>query len=164
MGHTSLRELVAADVMQRDMVTVSPVDTLRDALALMTENHVTGLPVMDDKSRCIGLITASDILGFEEEHADDSAEKGDMMQHFNADSGRWESVPVSAFGLEEFGDVHVEEVMSRDLIWVDRDTSIKKIASQMINDDVHRVLVMDERFNLYGIITSFDFVRVVAET
>lgn len=163
MAQSTLRELVAADVMQRDMVTVSPSDTLRDALALMTENHVTGLPVMDGRSRCIGLITASDILGFEEEHAEDSAEKG-MMQHFNAENGRWESIPASAFGLEEFGDVTVEEVMSRDLIWVGRDTPVKQIAKQMLNDDVHRVLVMDERYSLYGIITSFDFVRVVAES
>ena len=163
MSQTTLRELVAADVMQRDMVTVSPSDTLRDALALMTENHVTGLPVMDGKSRCIGLITASDILGFEEEHAEDNSEKG-MMQHFNSENGRWESVPISAFGLEEFGDVRVEEVMSRELIWVDRDTPLKKVATQMLNDDVHRVLVMDERFKLYGIITSFDFVRVVADS
>ena len=33
----------------------------------------------------------------------------------------------------------------------------------MLEHDVHRVLVMDEKFNLYGIITSFDFVRVIAE-
>jgi CBS domain-containing membrane protein len=163
MSNTTLRDLVAADIMQRDMVTVSPADTLRDALALMTENHVTGLPVMDGKSRCIGLITASDILGFEEEHAEDSSAEG-MMQHFNNENGRWESVPISAFGLEEFGDVRVDEVMSRELIWVDRDTPLKKVASQMLNDDVHRVLVMDDRYNLYGIITSFDFVRVVAES
>ena len=149
--------------MQRDMITVAPSDTLRDALALMTENHVTGLPVMDDKSRCIGLITASDILGFEEEHAEDASERG-MLQHFNADIGRWESVPISAFGLEEFGDVRVEEVMTRELISVSRDTPLKEVALKMLNDDVHRVLVMDEKYRLYGIISSFDFVRVVAES
>jgi CBS domain-containing protein len=163
MAHTTLRQLVAADVMQRDMVTVSPGDTLRDALALMTENHVTGLPVMDTKSRCIGLITASDILGFEEEHAEDGADEG-MMQHFNNEIGRWESVPLSAFGLEEFGDVRVDEVMTRELIYVERDTPLKEVAQKMLSEDVHRVLVMDERFNLYGIVTSFDFVRVVAES
>jgi CBS domain-containing protein len=163
MAQTTLRQLVAADVMQRDMVTVSPGDTLRDALALMTENHVTGLPVMDTKSRCIGLITASDILGFEEEHAEDGADEG-MMQHFNNEIGRWESVPLSAFGLEEFGDVRVDEVMARELIYVERDTPLKDVAQKMLSEDVHRVLVMDERFNLYGIVTSFDFVRVLAES
>src|SRR6185312_11245723 len=99
MANTTLRLLSAADVMQRDMITVSPSNTLRDALALMTENHVTGLPVMDGKSRCIGLISASDILGFEEEHAEDDSEDG-MLQHYNGEIGKWESVPVSAFGLE----------------------------------------------------------------
>lgn len=163
MANATLRQLVAADIMQRDMVTVSPGDTLRDALALMTENHVTGLPVMDARSRCIGLITASDILGFEEEHAEERADEG-MMQHFNNEIGRWESVPLSAFGLEEFGDVRVEEVMSRELIHVQRDTPLKEVAQRMLGENVHRVLVMDERYNLYGIVTSFDFVRVLAES
>jgi CBS domain-containing protein len=163
MSHATLQGLVASDVMQRDMVTVAPNNTLRDALALMTENHVTGLPVMDDNSRCIGLITASDILGFEEEHAEDRSEVG-TMQHYNAEIRRWESVPISAFGLEEFGDVRVEEVMTRELISVSRDTPLKKVARKMLEEDVHRVLVMDDRYRLYGIISSFDFVRVVAES
>jgi CBS domain-containing protein len=163
MRSATLGQLTAADVMQRDMVTVSPADTLRDALLMMTENHVTGLPVMDDKSRCIGLITASDILGFEEEHADDNSAAG-MMQHFNPELSRWESVPISAFGLEEFGDVRVDEVMTRELIHVDRDTPLKSVAQKMLDDNVHRVLVMDDRFNLYGIVSSFDFVRVMAES
>jgi len=163
MANSTLRQLVAADVMQRDMVTVAPGETLRVALALMTENHVTGLPVMDSKSRCIGLITASDILGFEEEHAEDTADSG-MIQHFNNEIGRWESVPLSAFGLEEFGDVRVEEVMTRELISVDRDTPLKAVAQKMLDANIHRVLVMDVKFRLYGIITSFDFVRVMAES
>jgi CBS domain-containing protein len=161
MEHAAVQQRVAADIMQRDMLTVAPNDTLRDALALMTENHVTGLPVMDGKSRCIGLITASDILGFEEEHAEESTDDG-MLQHFNPEISRWESVPISAFGLEEFGDVRVEEVMTRDLISVDRNTPLKKVARKMLDNDVHRVLVMDDKFNLYGIISSFDFVRVIA--
>jgi CBS domain-containing protein len=162
MGHAAVEHVVAADIMQRDMVTVAPSDTLRDALELMTANHVTGLPVMDSKSRCIGLITASDILGFEEEHAEESADDG-MLQHFNPELRKWESVPISAFGLEEFGDVRVDEVMTRDLIHVSRDTLLKQVARKMLEADVHRVLVMDDKFNLYGIISSFDFVRVVAE-
>jgi CBS domain-containing protein len=162
MGHATVGHVVAADIMQRDMITVGPSDTLRDALESMTANHVTGLPVMDSKSRCIGLITASDILGFEEEHAEESAEDG-MLQHFNPELRKWESVPISAFGLEEFGDVRVEEVMTRELVHVSRDTPLKQVAQKMLDADVHRVLVMDEKFNLYGIISSFDFVRVVAE-
>jgi IMP dehydrogenase len=153
----------AADFMRRDVVTIAPDDTLRDALALMTENHVTGLPVMNAKSQCVGLITASDILNYEEEHADDSS-KINTTQFFDPESQQWETVSVSAFGHDELGDVRVKEVMTRDLIWVDRKSSLKDVARRMIDDRVHRVLVMDDQFNLYGIISAIDIVRVVAET
>jgi len=162
MAKTAAKSLVAADLMQRDILTIAPDETLRDALLLMTEHHVTGLPVIDDLSRCIGLVTASDILNYEEEHVEDSLDGG-MMQHFNPETQQWESVPLSAFGLEEFGDVRVEEVMTRDLVWVKRDTPLKQVARRMLDQQVHRVLVMDEHLALYGMISAFDFVRVVAE-
>src|SRR4051812_28973060 len=121
---TISKRLTAADLMQRDIVAISPEDTLRDALASMTENHVTGLPVMNGKSRCVGLITASDILNYEEEHADDSAENGEA-KFFDPETQQWEAVPFSAFGLEEFGDVRVQDVMTRELVCVTRETPLK---------------------------------------
>jgi CBS domain-containing protein len=154
--------LTAADIMHRDIVSVAPDDTLRDALALMTANHVTGLPVMDDRSRCVGLITASDILNYEQERADASAESG-TAQFFDPETQTWQSAPLSAFGLEEFGDVRVSEVMTRELIWVARQASVKEVARRMIDERIHRVLVMDENNSLFGIISAFDLVSVVAE-
>jgi CBS domain-containing protein len=156
------RHLTAAMVMQRDIITVTRDDTLRDALALMTENHVTGLPEVDTSSRCIGLITAADILNYEQDHADDSAATH-TGHHFDAEMQRWVSVPFSAFGLEEFGDVRVSEVMSSDLIWVERDTPLTEVARRMINERVHRILVMGSKPRRYGIVSAYDFVRVIAE-
>lgn len=153
---------VASEYMQRDVVTVSPDDTLRDALGLMTENHVTGLPVMDEHSHCVGLITSSDILNYEQEHAAESAD-GATADFFDPETQQWETVPISVFGLEEFGEVRVCDVMTRDLIWVDRDTTLKNVAERMINERVHRVLVMDVASRLYGILSAYDFVRVAAE-
>jgi CBS domain-containing protein len=162
MAPVTFDRLEAADLMQRDIVTVAPQDSLRDALALMTDNHVTGLPVMDEKDRCVGLITATDILTYEQDH-DETDPEDHMVQHFNPDLQQWESVPTSAFGLEEFGDVRVEEVMSADLMWVEREASLREVARKMLDERVHRVLVMDGHGRLYGIISSFDFVRVLAE-
>jgi CBS domain-containing protein len=159
---TATGRRVASDYMQRDVVTVSPDDTLRDALALMTENHVTGLPVMDQSSRCVGLITSTDILNYEQDHTGDAAERG-TAQFFDPESQQWESVAISAFALEEFADVRVNDVMTRDLIWVDRDAPLQTVAQRMIDESVHRVLVMDVASRLYGILSAYDFVRVVAE-
>jgi CBS domain-containing protein len=153
---------VASDYMQRDVVTVSPDDTLRVALDLMTENHVTGLPVMGEHSRCVGLITSSDILNYEREHSGESAD-GATADFFDPETQQWEAVPLSAFGLEEFGDVRVSDVMTRNLIWVERYTPLEMVAQKMIDERVHRVLVMDVAYRLYGVISAFDFVRVAAE-
>jgi CBS domain-containing protein len=153
---------VAADLMQRDLVTVSPTDSLREALALMTSNHVTGLPVMDNNSRCVGLITASDILNYEQDHASDSSESG-MADVFDAESEQWETVPLSAFALQEFGHVSVNEVMTSDLIWIERDVAVRDVAQRMLSEGVHRVLVMDKQARLYGLLSAIDIVRYVAE-
>ena len=162
MSDPMLDQLVAADCMQREMVTISPSDTLRDALDLMTENHVTGLPVMDGKDRCVGLISATDILNYEQEHAEGV---GDAMtgQHYNPDIQQWETVSLTAFGLEDFGDVQVQDVMARNLISVERDTPLQKVAKTMLDTKVHRVLVLDDQQRLYGLVSSLDFVRAVAD-
>jgi CBS domain-containing protein len=156
------KQRVAADLMQRDLVTIAPKDTLREALAEMTNNHVTGLPVMDDNSRCVGLITASDILNYEQDHASDSSENG-MADVFDADTQQWETVPLSAFALQEFGHVRVSEVMTSDLIWVERDVPIEDVARRMLSEGVHRILVMDKQARLYGLLSAIDVVRYVAE-
>jgi CBS domain-containing protein len=157
------QEATAADYMQRDLITVSSDYSLREALALMIENHVTGLPVMADNARCIGLITASDILSYEQENDGDSAD-GVTVDVFDAESQQWQPVPVSAFGLEQFGDVSVREVMTTQLVSVDRHTPLRDAARRMIEEHVHRVLVMDAKGNLYGILSAYDFARVAAES
>ena len=164
MSTSRIEKLTAADIMQRDLVTVSLGDTLQDAMYQMTENHVTGLPVMDAKSRCVGLISASDILNYEQEHTEFTSEANtDMARHFNVDTQRWESVRVTSFALEEFGEVKVDEVMTRDLVAVARDTLVKDVAAKMLKDRIHRVLVLDENQRLYGIISSFDFVQLIGK-
>jgi CBS domain-containing protein len=153
----------AADVMQRDVITVREGDTLQEAMQLMTENHVTGLPVMSSKGRCVGVVTASDILSYEQDHSEFTSQANtDMARHFNPDTQQWESVRVTSYALEEFAEVRVAEVMSRDLISVRCETPLAKVAKKMCDEKVHRVLVLDDEFRLYGIISAFDFVKLYA--
>jgi len=155
--------LTADDIMQRDIITISPSNTLRDAMSLLTENHVTGLPVVDQHSRCIGLISATDILNFEQEHCEESEEgNSEGARYYDPEKERWESIRLSSFALEEFGDVRVEEVMASSLLWVERETLVREVAAKMCEAGVHRILVLDEGGQLYGIISAVDFVRLVA--
>ena len=52
----------AADLMTRDIVTVGPETPLADAIRLMLEHRVSGLPVVDGAGQLVGLLTEGDLL------------------------------------------------------------------------------------------------------
>ena len=50
------------DIMSKDPVTVSPLDTIQDALLLMQKKHFGALPVVDEERRLKGIISVRDLL------------------------------------------------------------------------------------------------------
>ena len=56
--------MIAADVMSRGVVTLDARATLHEAMQVMTEHHVSGVPVIDKDHRCIGVISTSDVVSF----------------------------------------------------------------------------------------------------
>ncbi len=57
-----LAELHVKDIMTRDPVTVAPEDTVEHAAQLMLENTISGLPVVDDQGKVVGILTQSDVF------------------------------------------------------------------------------------------------------
>ena len=81
---TRTETLSAKDIMNRHVVSVSPRDKLQAAMELMLDNHVTGLPVLDRADRCVGLISATDILRYEQDNAELVAEAtSDVARYFD---------------------------------------------------------------------------------
>lgn len=159
-----LAKLTAADVMETRIITVDASDTLREALNLMTEHHVSGLPVINVDNHCLGLVSASDILSYEQAYLEEVGEEGDeTAPYYNPEIAEWEDVQVSAFALEQRGGTAVGEIMTTGVISVSPDTKVRDVAATMVEHDVHRVLVLDEENKLLGLISAVDFVRLVAE-
>lgn len=52
----------AADIMTRDVVTVSPDDRIADVIALMLDKKISGLPVVDAERNLVGIVTEGDFL------------------------------------------------------------------------------------------------------
>lgn len=57
-----LSELKIKDIMTADPVTVGPLDTVETAAMLMEEKGFGGLPVVDEESRLVGIITDHDVF------------------------------------------------------------------------------------------------------
>ena len=52
----------AKDVMSRDILTVTPADTVLHAARLMLQHKISGLPVVDGAGNLVGLVTEGDLL------------------------------------------------------------------------------------------------------
>lgn len=57
-----LSEIKVQDIMVRDPYVVTPNETVERAAVLMNEKSISGLPVVDDDGKCVGVITESDIF------------------------------------------------------------------------------------------------------
>jgi len=51
----------AENGMINDPVTIQPYKTVGDALDIMRENHIGGIPVVDDEKRLVGIVTNRDV-------------------------------------------------------------------------------------------------------
>ncbi len=52
----------AAEIMSTPVLTVLPDTTIQEAVAVLEENRVSGLPVVDEDTRLLGILTEFDLL------------------------------------------------------------------------------------------------------
>lgn len=57
-----LSELKIRDIMTKEPVSVSPMDTIEQVALIMLEKKLTGLPVIDWERKLVGMITEADIF------------------------------------------------------------------------------------------------------
>ena len=57
-----LSKLKIEEIMTRNLVKISPNATIGEAAEVMLEHKVSGLPVVDDERKLVGIITESDIF------------------------------------------------------------------------------------------------------
>ncbi|HDY86600.1 MAG TPA: CBS domain-containing protein [bacterium] len=54
--------LQAKDIMEKDVISVKEDMPIYDAIELLRENHITGLPVVEDDMTLIGILSEKDVI------------------------------------------------------------------------------------------------------
>jgi len=154
-----MKEPSAADVMSKDIMTVGPDMTVRDLAAFLSDNEITGAPVMDDKGRLLGMVSLFDIAQGEGEEGRLVPDNSDPEASVHG----WEDEATQ----EEMGGLHVEtgqtavrEIMTPTTYVVAHDTPVSRLARTMIAGRVHRLLVVRNR-RVVGIVTSLDLLKLL---
>ncbi|MEO1717977.1 MAG: CBS domain-containing protein [Planctomycetota bacterium] len=63
-------------IMQRDLVWATPDTSIHDASLMMAANQISCLPVLDEQSKPLGIVTARDILRWLADQLDPDAGRG----------------------------------------------------------------------------------------
>lgn len=181
--------LQVRDVMTRDVITVSPEHTLREAMELLSRHHVSGAPVLSGHS-VVGVVSGSDLMEFaaalppvsdaEPEPLDADLLDDSMIEGVDDDIeaqeaswfvARWrEESPDANDRITDAGesswtalDEHtVSEVMTRGVVSIRPTVSLAAAADLMRRKRLHRVLVMDGE-QMVGILSTTDVVAAVAD-
>ena len=141
----------AADLMTRDIVTVGPETPLADAIRLMLEHRVSGLPVVDGDGQLVGLLTEGDLL-HRAETGTDTVRLGWLKALLAR--GRMAAQYVHTHGRR------VRDAMARDVLTVGEASPLDDVIRIMESRHVRRVPVVEGK-RLVGIVSRSDLVRAL---
>jgi CBS domain-containing protein len=123
------------DVMTKDPLTVSPLDTIGQADELMFENRFRQLPVVEG-NQLVGIVTDRDIRSFLSGPLLSSPEAREMA--FNT---------------------RVGEIMTSAPMTLSPDDDLEEAVQLLIDEKIGGVPVVDETEGLVGIVTYVDLLR-----
>jgi CBS domain-containing protein len=142
----------AADVMTREVITVTPETPLRELAAILSEKHVNGVPVIDDEGDLLGVVCESDLVN----------------------QNRPLHIPTvfvildSVIPLENPWRVEKEfkrltattvgEIYSHPAVTVAPDTDLSEVARIMSEKKIYTIPVVD-RGKLVGVLGKADIIR-----
>jgi CBS domain-containing protein len=145
----------AADIMTRDVAVAHPEMSLLQAVKLMVQRRISGMPVVDDSGTILGIISEGDLVRWHEGYNERQARWLDMLAEGS------ELAPTFLEGIREQRH-KVNSVMTRGATTVTEETPARDIAHLMHANSIKRVPVVRDG-KLVGIVARSDLVRALAE-
>ena len=133
-----------ADVMRRDVVTVSPSASIRELAQLLREHQISGVPVVEE-GRLVGTVSVSDILWLGDArslYADDPAERARAARRMDQRT--------------------VREIMSASVFGVGPDATLAELATFFARSALRRAIVQKDGV-LLGLVSATDLIELIAE-
>jgi CBS domain-containing protein len=133
--------LKVRDVMTRNVITVSPEQSIMEVVKILAESKVSGLPVVKE-GKIVGIITEADIL--------------DLV-------GKKNLLAVDEGALREKGVTKVKEIMKKVVIVANEDDGLDRAVLLMSLYKVKRLPVVDKKNNIVGIIARDDIIKSISK-
>jgi CBS domain-containing protein len=152
----------AADLMTPNPVSIGANETVKEAIAFLTNKGFSAAPVIDKAGRPIGVLSRSDILVHDREKVEyvppvpDYYEKSELKTH-SGEKLR------DGFQVEKVDRTLVRDIMTPVVFSVTPQTPVRTVVEEMVALRVHRLFVVDKDGVLVGVISALDVLRFLQE-
>jgi CBS-domain-containing membrane protein len=146
--------LNASDIMTTKVITVKKETSLQDLARILYDNHINGVPVVDDEDRLIGIICESDLI-----RKDKKLHIPTVVSVFDA-VFYLESPKKLEKEIERINATQVEDLYTKDVLTIDEKTEIDEIATIMTQKKIYTIPVVDGD-RVVGIIGKSDLIRTL---
>ena len=136
---------IVSDVMTRTVVALAGGATFKDIARTMEQWRISALPVLDERSRVIGVVSEADLLRKEEFRGDEP----DRPAHLYRRAGQAKATAETA-----------RELMTTPPVSVHADATVAAAARLMARYKVKRLPVVDDDGVLKGVVSRSDLLKV----
>ncbi len=126
------------DVMTSKVITINAKDTVARAYVIMKRQNIRHLPVVNDDKSVVGILSDRDVQ---------LAMNVQKISHIQ-----------QSISLDE--DTLVEDFMTWPVYVMSEETSLKKVAEEMLAQKVSAFIVQDDEGQMKGIITTDDLIKL----
>jgi CBS domain-containing protein len=147
----------AKEIMTSPVFTVSPDTPVAQVARLLCEKHISGVPVVDDTGKLVGIVTEIDLI------------KRHARIHFPIYLPFLDSLIFLESPRRYTQDVRralgatAGEIMTQPVSTANLETDVEEIATLMVDDRVNPIPILDESGALVGIVSHTDIVRLVEQ-
>ncbi len=144
----------AQDIMTRNVVSAAADTTIEQVTALMMENHISAVPILDNDGSIIGLVSEGDLMRRVE--GSGKTNKSWWLSLFSGSDNTAQDF-IAMRGR------HAGDIMTRNVEVVSPETPVADIARLLEKKRIKRVPVIDDG-KMVGIVSRANLLQALAST
>jgi molybdopterin-containing oxidoreductase family membrane subunit len=140
---------VAKDIMSKKVISVPPDTTVEAIGRILSDNRISGVPVVDEHNRIIGVVSESDIIIYEiyqEPHLVDR-----LKNVIHPEAQKMEAKPGGI----------ASEIMTVPAITAREETPLRELIQSTIEKNIKRIIIADDEGHPVGVVSRIDIVKAL---
>jgi molybdopterin-containing oxidoreductase family membrane subunit len=140
---------VAKDIMTCKVISVSPETTIEEMSKRLVAKRITGVPVVDEKNKVVGVVSESDII-FAEIHQEPHLVER-LKKVVLPETHEIEGVPGTT----------ASEIMTSPPITAREETPLIELIEMTTEKKIKRIFIVDKEGHLVGVVSKIDLVKAL---